>query len=130
MVKKDSVVVVKAERDMFRRLLVVSGGGRNVDITNILYYELSPVPLALAEKKHKQHSTHKSALTELLTGSIEVETTGMLPKSDLLSCLLIDGHALIQARRGTDIWRSCRHLFQQLHHPEKIRIRLCRLLQG
>ena len=67
MVNKYSVVVVKAERDISRRLLVVSGGGRNVDLTNILYYELSQVPLALAEKKHKLHSTNKSALTELLT---------------------------------------------------------------
>ena len=68
MVKNDSVVVVKAERDIFRRLLVASGGGRNVDLTNILYYyELSPVPHTFAEKKHKLHSTNKSAITKLLT---------------------------------------------------------------
>ena len=94
MVKNDSVVVVETEWDIFRRLLVVSGAGRNVDLANILHYELSPVPLALAGTNHKLHSTNKSALKEeLLPGSIEAET--MLPKSDLLYCLLIDGHALI-----------------------------------
>lgn len=94
-VKKDAVVVVKAERDIFRRLLVVSDGGRNVDLANILQYELSPVPLALAGMNHQLHSTNKSALAEILTKTIEVETE--LPKSDSSSCLLIDGHAMIQA---------------------------------
>ena len=68
MVKKDSIVVVKAERDIFRRMLIVSGGGGHLDLTNILYYELSPVPLALAGTNHKLHSTNKNAITEIFTG--------------------------------------------------------------
>ena len=43
-VNKDHVNVVKAERDIFRRLLDVRDSGREVDIGSILKYELSPVP--------------------------------------------------------------------------------------
>lgn len=66
-VKKDSAVVVKAERDIFRRLLVASNSGRNVDLTSMLHYELSPVPLSLVGTNRKLHSTNKSTPTELLT---------------------------------------------------------------
>ena len=94
-VKKESPVVLKAEREIFWRLLVVSDSGRNVDLASMLHHELSPVPLSLAGTNHKLNSTNKSMLVELLTQSVKVETK--LPKTDVPFCMLIDGHALIQS---------------------------------
>lgn len=50
--EKDKVVTIKAERDIFRRLLVVSDS-RSVDLSGILKHESSPVPLAIAGTNHK-----------------------------------------------------------------------------
>ena len=61
-VQKDKVVEVKAERDIFRRLLIASDSGRNVNLENILKHELSPVPLALAKTDHTLLSANKSDL--------------------------------------------------------------------
>lgn len=94
-VKKDTKVVLKTERDIFRRLLVASDSGRTVDLASMLCYELSPVPLSLAGTNRKLHSTSKSVLIELLTQSVKLES--QLPKSDMSSCMVIDGHALIQS---------------------------------
>jgi len=48
-VQKDKVIEVMAERDIFRRLLVALGSGRDVILENILKHELSPFPLTLAK---------------------------------------------------------------------------------
>lgn len=65
------------------------------DLVSMLHYQLSPVPLSFAGTNRKLDSTNNSMLTELLTQSVKVETK--LPKSDMSSCMLIDGHALIQS---------------------------------
>lgn len=94
-VNKDTVTVVKAERDIFRRLLVVRDSGREVDLGSVLKYELSPVPLALASTNQKLNTTTKADLADILTESIEVKQK--LPASSSPTCLLVDGPALIQA---------------------------------
>ena len=96
-VQKDKVVEVKAERDIFRRLLIASDSGRNVNLENILKHELSPVPLALAKTDHKLLSTNKSDLIDIFTEKTTVKTMDHLPYSDAPTCLLIDGPAVIQA---------------------------------
>jgi len=99
-VQKDKVVEVKAERDIFRRLLIASDSGRNVNLENILKHELSPVPLALTKTDHKLLSTNKSDLIDILTEKTTVKTMDHLPYSDAPTCLLIDGPAVIQAIVG------------------------------
>ena len=58
-VKKENVTVVKAERDIFRRLIVVRDSGRKVDLGSNLKYELSPVPLALASTNKKNEHNNQ-----------------------------------------------------------------------
>ena len=36
---------IKAGRDLFKRLFSAAASGRNIDVTNLLSYELSSVPL-------------------------------------------------------------------------------------
>ena len=81
-------------------LLVASDSGRNVDFASMLHHDLSPVPLSLAGSNYKLHSTNKSMLVELLTQSVKAEA--MLPKTHVPSCMIIDGHALIQSLRKSD----------------------------
>lgn len=95
-VKKDAVSIVKAERDIFRRLLVVRDSGRDVDLASILKHELSPVPYALASTNRKLDTPKsKSDLAKIIADSVDV--IKKLPKSTSPACLLVDGPALIQA---------------------------------
>lgn len=87
--------VVKADRNLFQRLLVAKDSGRNVNLMDILQYELSPVPLSIADTNRNLRSTAKSVLSKILTENIGIVNT--LPNSELSSCVIIDGPALIQA---------------------------------
>ena len=69
--------------------------GRNIDMANVLAHELSPSPLSLAKAGGEMNGTNKSELLSLVMSGVEVTTE--VPDGDLLSCVLIDGHALIQA---------------------------------
>ena len=94
-VNKATVTVMKAERDIFRRLLVVRDSGREVNHGSVLKDELSPVPLALASTNKKLNTTTKADLADILTQSSEVKQK--LPVSSSPTYLLVDGLALIQA---------------------------------
>ena len=94
-VNKDSVSVVKAERDIFKRLLVVSNSGQEIDLENILKHELFPVPLAPANTNKELKTTTKADLADILAQSIEVKE--QIPSSSSPTCILVDGPALIQA---------------------------------
>ena len=43
----DTVITVSADRDLFRRLLIAANT-REINLREVLSYELSPVPFALA----------------------------------------------------------------------------------
>ncbi|MEW8546812.1 MAG: hypothetical protein AB2693_25135, partial [Candidatus Thiodiazotropha sp.] len=60
-------------------------------------HELSPVPLSLAKPDGQMNQTSKSDMLSLLTTALEIETPSDIPKSELQTCVLIDGHATIQA---------------------------------
>lgn len=94
-VKNDKITVVKAERDIFRRLLVVRDSGRDVDLASVLQHELAPVPLSLVSTKGKLNPTTKADLSDLLTQSFNVKRE--LPTSDRSTCVLIDGPAVVKA---------------------------------
>jgi hypothetical protein len=64
---KDAVTVIKAERDIFRRLLVVRDSGRDVDLPQEfcdMSFLLSH-PLALAGTDKKLQSATKSDLADI-----------------------------------------------------------------
>ena len=85
---------IKADRNLFRRLLSAASSGRQVDLDNVLQYELSPVPLALATLHQKlRPTTDKAALTHVLCDSF---TKSILPETEQTTCVIIDGMALVQ----------------------------------
>ena len=52
-VDKEKTVSIKADRDLFRRVVVALESGREVDIGELLERELSSVPLSLARIDRK-----------------------------------------------------------------------------
>ena len=69
--------------------------GRTVEMVNILKHELSPTPLSLAKPGGVMNSTPKAELCNILVAGLS--TPSEVPEADLKTCVLIDGHALIQA---------------------------------
>ena len=63
--------VVKADRKLLQRLLTASIAGRDVEMENILKYELSPMPLSLAKPSSEKNETQKSMMLQLLTSHLE-----------------------------------------------------------
>ena len=86
---------IKADRRLLQRLLNAATGGRSLEMSNVLQYELSPTPLSLATPDGAMNATTKSDLISVLTDGIEVPQ--QIPDDDKKTCVIIDGHALIQA---------------------------------
>ena len=89
--------LLKADRRLLQRLFNAASSGRSVQTADILKHELSPVPLSLAKPGGEMNTTAKSDLLSLLTTAQEIAVPAEVPKTDLTTCVLIDGHALIQA---------------------------------
>ena len=58
---KSTKQLAKADRGLFRRLLVASNSGRTVDLTTLLTHELSPVPLSIATIDGKLLTSDKAS---------------------------------------------------------------------
>lgn len=84
---------MNADRDLFGRLLIAAKS-REVNLKDVLKYELSPVPYALAHQDGTLRKTTKSALMPLL----EETTTALprLPASQEFTTMIVDGMATIQ----------------------------------
>ncbi len=65
----------------------------------ILTHELSPVPLSLAKINGDMNSTSKSDMLTILTNDLGIEVLHSLPlpTPQHRTCMLFDGHALIQS---------------------------------
>jgi len=87
--------LVKADRNLFQRLLISKGAGRHVDLKKIFSHELSPVLLALADTSRYPQSPNKAVLGQILQSLTTVEN--QLPATHLKSCVITDGQALVQA---------------------------------
>ena len=95
--KQSEKKLLKADRKLLQRLFNAASSGRSVQTADILKHELSPVPLSLAKPDGQMNQTSKSDMLSLLTTALEIETPSDIPKSELQTCVLIDGHATIQA---------------------------------
>ena len=89
--------LLKADRKMLQRLFNAASSGRSVQTADILKHELSPVPLSLAKPDGQMNTISKADLLFLLTTAMGIETPSDIPESDMRTCVLIDGHAKIQA---------------------------------
>ncbi|KAG1670639.1 Protein SDA1 [Nymphon striatum] len=86
---------VKAERGIFRRLLVASEGGRKVDLKQVLSYELTEVPYTLSNADGTIRTTDKAALAHILAD--EYTETCLPAANGKSTCCIIDGMALVQS---------------------------------
>ena len=82
--------VIRADRNLFARLLVI-GQNRQIDLRELLSFELGPVPWSLASCDGSLAKTTKSSLIELLED--DVEPLQQLPNA---SVFIIDAMALLQ----------------------------------
>ena len=95
--KQSEKKLLKADRKLLQRLFNAACSGRSVQTADVLKYELSPVPLSLAKPDGQMNTTSKSDLLFLLTTAMGIETPADISESDMQTCVLIDGHAKIQA---------------------------------
>ena len=93
--KHNGQKTVKADRTLLQRLLNAFTAGRIVEMGNILKHEFSPIPLSLAKHGGDMNSTQKSKLINVLADGIHIPSA--IPEANTKTCVLIDGHGLIQA---------------------------------
>ena len=86
---------IEAYRKLLQRLPNAVTSGRTVQLGAILKHELSPIPLSLAQPSGDMNTTTKAELIAVLTSG--VDTPSEVPDADMKTCVLIDGHALIQS---------------------------------
>ena len=95
--KQNITKSVKADRKLIQRLLNASMAGRDINMEDILKYELSNYPLSLVKTNGMLNSANKADMLKLLTKDLEVQIRREIPQTKGKTCVLIDGHALIQA---------------------------------
>lgn len=91
----EKIITINADRSLFARLLVASNT-RNIDLREVLKYELSSVPCALAHPDGTLRKSNKSVLLSVLEGFVDV--LPRLPHDDEepITAKIIDGMALVQ----------------------------------
>lgn len=92
---KEKRSILKADRNLFQRLVTAYEAGRSVDMQAVLKHELLPVPISLAEMNGTLRTGNKSVLADKLTEDIVCPEAIELHHSS--SCLIIDGQALVVA---------------------------------
>ena len=92
---RDQKTVMKADRNVLRRLITSYEAGRWVDLSSALKHELLPVPVSLAEMNGTLCTGNKSELANVVTEDIDCPETIQLHATS--SFLIIDGQALVVA---------------------------------
>ena len=92
---RDQNTIMKADRNVPRRLVTYCEAGRSVDLSSVLKHELLPVPVALAEMNGTLRTGNKSELANVVTEDIDCPET--IQRHATSSFLIIDGQALVVA---------------------------------
>eukprot|EP00794_Sanderia_malayensis_P016393 gene16393-18031_t len=93
----DKLVTVGADRDLFGRLLIAANV-RQINLRDVLCYELSPIPFSLVHQDGSLRKTTKSALATLVEAKVNVCAQLELFARDTIH--LIDGMAFIQVMKS------------------------------
>ena len=96
----EKLVTVSADRNLFARLLIVSRS-RDINLREVLRYELSSVPCALSHTDGSLRKTTKSVLLSSLEE--EVQVLPGLPVDvvcELSTAYIVDGMAIVQMVRN------------------------------
>ncbi|KAK3696845.1 hypothetical protein QZH41_003454 [Actinostola sp. cb2023] len=97
----EKVLTINADRELFGRMVVVARK-RDIDLKDVLSYELSAVPIALAHTDGTLRKTTKSVLLSLLEEVIAQNIRPSLSASALTSAIVIDGMAMIQMLKNAN----------------------------
>ncbi|KAK3703264.1 hypothetical protein QZH41_001326 [Actinostola sp. cb2023] len=90
----EKLVTVGADRDLFGRLLIAANV-RQINLKEVLGYELSSIPYALAHQDGSLRKTNKSALAAIMETNINVCPVLSISTRDTIH--LMDAMALVQA---------------------------------
>ena len=90
-----------ADRDLFGRLLIVAND-RQINLKEVLSYELSPVPIALAHPDGSLRKTNKSVLSAVIEKGISVLPRLPQQPPETTSVHILDGMALVQMVKSGD----------------------------
>ena len=90
----EKIVTVNADRSLFARLLIASRS-RDINLREVLKYELSAVPYSLAHPDGSLRKTTKSTLLSTLEEAVQV-LPRLLSDSELLTAYVLDGMAVVQ----------------------------------
>lgn len=90
----EKIVTVNADRSLFARLLIASRS-RDINLREVLKYELSAVPYSLAHPDGSLRKTTKSTLLFTLEEAVQV-LPRLLSDSELLTAYVLDGMAVVQ----------------------------------
>ena len=93
----DKLVTVGADRDLFGRLLIAANV-RQINLKEVLCYELSPIPFSLAHHDGSLKKMTKSALAALIEAKVNVCARLQPFPRDTIH--LIDGMALVQVLKS------------------------------
>ena len=93
----DKLVTVGADRELFGRLLIAANV-RQINLKEVLCYELSPVPFSLAHQDGSLRKTTKSALAAIIEAKVNVCPRLQPFAGDTI--YLIDGMALVQVLKS------------------------------
>ena len=110
-------ITVQADRDLFGRLLIVTNT-RQINLMEVLSYELSPIPCSLA---HQDRSLRKNTKSHL-AGIIEklVTVVPQLQPSPKNTVYILDGVALIQMIKSghtATFGKLAKHYFNTFTSP-------------
>ncbi|MCG8044917.1 MAG: hypothetical protein N0E48_04465, partial [Candidatus Thiodiazotropha endolucinida] len=94
-VADEKTATIAADRELFGRL-IIAAKARDIDVKDVLTYELSSVPFALAHSDGTLRKVNKSTLLAILERDITVSARISKPNDQTRTCLIIDGMALIQ----------------------------------
>ncbi|KAK3740844.1 hypothetical protein QZH41_000596 [Actinostola sp. cb2023] len=89
----EKIITISADRNLFGRLLIAAKC-RDVDLKEVLSYELSTVPFSLAHADGSLRKTTKSILMTELERMSQAE--GRLPVREVSTAFIFDGMAMIQ----------------------------------
>ena len=124
----DKVITLNTDRELFGRLLVVAKQ-RDIDLQEVLSYELSAVPVAIAHGDGSLRKTAKSSLMSVLEKNVAVLPS--LPPSLIPTAFVIDAMALVQVMKsassasfGQMAEQHCMHITRMLSQSSCSRVDL------
>ena len=95
----ERMITVAADRDLFARLLIAANS-RDIDLREVLSYELSTVPCSLAHNDGTLRKCTKAHLLSELEREADVQPRLPLENDTLPTAYVIDGMAIVQAAKS------------------------------